>query len=825
MPLHNLQLLIRPTLGGLRDHHSFVSRQAELSLRSELFSDLILLTPDGPISCHQSLLVPLSPLLHTLLCSFPPYPGLVHTVLAPVKLQTVKNILQIIYRGKVSVMNRGSMEQVLAGLQVLGIHLPGLECYQAAGHTFTTSLPSHQTNYSLAGKQAENNNSASSSNNNNIPLPFSTISSLHSSIVQLPTQLPATQDVKPVLPASLPHPPPGLGALQLRLASQLFPLAIDESVQCSVAGCREQVSLRSLVDHFKGHEVNEYEAFKCDQCNKRFKHKKALEIHRIKDHNQFKENLLFINGESSTNKKDASDINKVVNEDNEGPTLKKRKVAADVEIPPQVAADLSEILPQIPSEASEPKTPLSCTLCQGSLSTEWHRHPRRHKCPLAIPRLACPSINAGMQAHCDLCSTPVPSGWHKPPSRHSCPAMTATAVTVPNISNSILAVPDLTVPSEKSQASTSSSKKRLKPASSRPKKKVTRFFCEKCSESFSSLVSLRTHYTISHYWDEITTQFSSWGSRCYICLRAFPSSNQLVRHMGNFHSFVDQCLIKDGLNYISVENTIKLLSLECGYCGEVKATSAELKNHLSYVHFSKELEREFPGETSVTAHKNKRCNRCGKMFNYSSVRIKHVGSFHDQVLKYAKQFITVDDGDILYIPENDFDEGADFPGEPFEDEDMAFLVSWEPLDVPKTHLLDMPGEDHSRLPKIVKVTGETSMSSSSKIIQDESSSLHPCPLSNCTRQCVTRMDLLVHLAMAHYLEQLEKQFGTSCGVSRCCECDQMLPSNKQGYLKHMAVEHEIVMTYVERDLALELSLSNAVDNLSDVPTPGPGQGQ
>ena len=51
----------------------------------------------------------------------------------------------------------------------------------------------------------------------------------------------------------------------------------------------------------------------------------------------------------------------------------------------------------------------------------------------------------------------------------------------------------------------------------------------------------------------------------------------------------------------------------------------------------------------------------------------------------------------------------------------------------------------------------------------------------------------------------------------------MLPSNKQGYLKHMAVEHEIVMTYVERDLALELSQSKAVDDL--IVIAGPGQGQ
>ena len=72
------------------------------------------------------------------------------------------------------------------------------------------------------------------------------------------------------------------------------------------------------------------------------------------------------------------------------------------------------------------------------------------------------------------------------------------------------------------------------------------------------------------------------------------------------HSYVDQCLVEDGLHFISMETTIKLLSLECGLCGDVKATSAELKNHLSYVHFSKELEREFPGDHPV--HKNKRCD-------------------------------------------------------------------------------------------------------------------------------------------------------------------------------------------------------------------------
>ena len=48
----------------------------------------------------------------------------------------------------------------------------------------------------------------------------------------------------------------------------------------------------------------------------------------------------------------------------------------------------------------------------------------------------------------------------------------------------------------------------------------------------------------------------------------------------------------------------------------------------------------------------------------------------------------------------------------------------------------------------------------------------------------------------------------------------MLPTNKQGYLKHMAVEHEIVMTYVERDVAMELALEKALESVCRIPLPG-----
>ena len=50
-------------------------------------------------------------------------------------------------------------------------------------------------------------------------------------------------------------------------------------------------------------------------------------------------------------------------------------------------------------------------------------------------------------------------------------------------------------------------------------------------------------------------------------------------------------------------------------------------------------------------------------------------------------------------------------------------------------------------------------------------------------------------------------------MNSCRKCDKILPKNKQSLLKHMAVDHEVVMMYVERDMALEAELENAVVNM------------
>ena len=112
------------------------SSQNNFNLMSnELYSDLILLTTDGRIPCHVSVLAPLSPLLQSILLSYSSYPGLEHTVVTPFNLQTAKHILDLIYHGQVNVKEK---DLVLVGLEELGISLPGLQCLQTDGKTDTT---------------------------------------------------------------------------------------------------------------------------------------------------------------------------------------------------------------------------------------------------------------------------------------------------------------------------------------------------------------------------------------------------------------------------------------------------------------------------------------------------------------------------------------------------------------------------------------------------------------------------------------------------------------------------------------------------------------
>ena len=542
MPLPpNLQLMLQHGLGGY-NHHRVVSTEADICLGSELFSDLRLESPDGVVGCHQSLLAPLSPLLRSILASYPPFPGLVHTVVLPIKVDIVKSVLKIIYTGDVTLPSQAHMDQVMCVLKLFGIHLPGLQSYR----------PEHDSHIQ--------------SSNNNIETP----------------------------------------------------------------------------------------SISAFDCGKRFNHKKSLELHRIEYNCRDFEYPSF----SSAEEPAICDNN----DDTNSPNKRKRKRDS---FNNKVTTKVTE---------AGPKAPLICNLCQAALPSQWHRHPQRHNC------------------------------------------------------------------------------------SSIPEKNYS---CEKCCYTLSSLVEMRSHYTASHYWDQIEAQFARWGSRCYICLIDFKTSKNLVKHLGNFHSYVDQCLVKENLNYIKdKEKIIKLLSLECGYCGEVMPTSGELKNHLSCVHLRKELGREFP-EYSTTQRKKNRCHLCGKNFISDLLRIRHIGSFHDHALKYAKHLITVTDVDAKLIPENDFGEGLNESAEPFEEDQIQvaqFLTDWLPLFVSK---LAAPGATKPNYPSEGTTTIEHREAGSCSIIDaPEQSALHRCPLTNCARQCSNKANLRVHLAVTHYMDELEKEYCT-----------------------------------------------------------------
>ena len=144
----SVEIVVRLTPQGKENHRSYLTTEAEKLLRSEQFHDLIVQSPDGTRSCHQSLLVPLSPVLSSVLGSFPPSLGQVHTLITPVRVDTVENILKIIYTGKVTLTDRRHVDQVQSGLKLLGISLPCLQVDESRKRKFT---PLSFTHFHQAG--------------------------------------------------------------------------------------------------------------------------------------------------------------------------------------------------------------------------------------------------------------------------------------------------------------------------------------------------------------------------------------------------------------------------------------------------------------------------------------------------------------------------------------------------------------------------------------------------------------------------------------------------------------------------------------------------
>ena len=201
--------------------------------------------------------------------------------------------------------------------------------------------------------------------------------------------------------------------------------------------------------------------------------------------------------------------------------------------------------------------------------------------------------------------------------------------------------------------------------------------CQICTKSFPQFAQLRTHYTLDHFWDQLAEDHSAKGQECSVCCKRYPTHDHLLQHLANFHCLIDPYLVRRGLRMVSHEKTIKLLSLRCEVCQETHASSSALKAHMAVKHFSRELRAEFPG----AATKEKKCPKCFKLFEGSSVAtvIGHLGSQHDEVLKYAAVYLDMEPEDRALLPVDDFDD--DTVGQPYEKERPGTATAAGPFQV------------------------------------------------------------------------------------------------------------------------------------------------
>ena len=135
-----------------------------------------------------------------------------------------------------------------------------------------------------------------------------------------------------------------------------------------------------------------------------------------------------------------------------------------------------------------------------------------------------------------------------------------------------------------------------------------------------------------------------------------------------------------------------------------------------------------------------------------------------------------------------------------------------------------PGSSTPTRRKRRRVTTDTTCSpgpSSARKTEDHTDFC--CPLVDCSRQCDSKKLLMLHLAISHYQEELEDRYikGQYCitminyqlsinnplsegvcgeGGLVCPDCGDIQPGNKLNLIRHLAMDHEVVMELVDRDV-------------------------
>ena len=76
-----------------------------------------------------------------------------------------------------------------------------------------------------------------------------------------------------------------------------------------------------------------------------------------------------------------------------------------------------------------------------------------------------------------------------------------------------------------------------------------------------------------------------------------------------------------------------------------------------------------------------------------------------------------------------------------------------------------------------------------------------CPIEDCGAGKETKKSYLIHLLMIHFSKEVEAEYKESfkeMNPKKCPECGMALLDNYLGFVKHLAVDHELVLKYVEK---------------------------
>ena len=276
-----------------------------------------------------------------------------------------------------------------------------------------------------------------------------------------------------------------------------------------------------------------------------------------------------------------------------------------------------------------------------------------------------------------------------------------------------------------------------------------RFGCQICTKRFNEMRELKTHYTLYHFWEDLSRDYKHFKDVCKICMIKYPTEDHLIQHMGNFHCMIDKYLVKKGLRVVSKEKTAKLLSWRCEICKVNQASSSALKSHLSVKHYQRQLLAEHP----IGRGKVKKCPKCFKMFEQSSVStvVAHIGSYHDEVIKYAAHHLDLEAADVENIPLDDFDDGT--------------------IGIPVD-----PEEENSKPPSANKV--RKAIGKSQKGVFD----YLQCQI--CLEELASSFSLKIH-----YIRHFEKDFQKNYFSTKCPHCEKIsedIFSNQ----RHVALEHD-----------------------------------